>query len=327
MKKPSIKDVANEAGVSATTVSRYLNNRGYISEYTKERIVKAMKVLRYYPNEVARSLFTNQSNFIGIIFPTTNNPFFGELIFHIEDELYKRGKRVLLCNSINEIEVEKDFLNMLRSKIVDGIIVGSHNEVIADYQIPDLPIVAVDKQAGHDIPNISCDNYAGGMLAVEELVNKKCEHIIFLSGAEEHSKDMNLRECAYIEKMKSLGKEVLIEQIPFSNSLDEKREKLHAIFEKHSKIDGVIAGDDMMAAVVLTVVKAKGMRIPEDVKLVGFDGAKTTLSLLPELTTIQQPIAEIAKQAVELLMLEIESGKRIPKEVRLPVKLIKGITT
>lgn len=327
MKKPSIKDVANEAGVSATTVSRYLNNRGYISEYTKEKIVQAMEKLRYYPNEVARSLFTNQSNLIGVIFPTTNNPFFGELIFHIEDELYKKGKRVLLCNSINEIEVEKDFLDMLRSKIVDGIIVGSHNEVIADYQIPDLPIVAVDKQAGHDIPNISCDNYAGGMLAVEELVNKKCEHIIYLSGAEEHSKEMNPREIAYKEKMKSLNREVMIEIIPFSNSIDEKREKLHAIFEKYSKIDGIIAGDDMMAAVVLNVVKAKGMRIPEEVKLVGFDGAKTTLSLLPELTTIQQPIAEIAKQAVELLMLEIESGKRIPQEVRLPVKLIQGKTT
>ena len=327
MKKPSIKDVANKAGVSATTVSRYLNNRGYISEYTKEKIVQAMEKLRYYPNEVARSLFTNQSNLIGVIFPTTNNPFFGELIFHIEDELYKKGKRVLLCNSINEIEVEKDFLDMLRSKIVDGIIVGSHNEVIADYQIPDLPIVAVDKQAGHDIPNISCDNYAGGMLAVEELVNKKCEHIIYLSGAEEHSKEMNPRETAYIEKMKSLNREVMIEIIPFSNSIDEKREKSHAIFEKYSKIDGIIAGDDMMAAVVLNVVKAKGMRIPEEVKLVGFDGAKTTLSLLPELTTIQQPIAEIAKQAVELLMLEIESGKRIPQEVRLPVKLIQGKTT
>lgn len=75
MKKPSIKDVANEAGVSATTVSRYLNNRGYISEYTKEKILEAMKTMRYYPNEVARSLYTNQSNLIGIIFPTTNNPF------------------------------------------------------------------------------------------------------------------------------------------------------------------------------------------------------------------------------------------------------------
>lgn len=327
MKKPSIKDVANEAGVSATTVSRYLNNRGYISEYTKEKILEAMKHLRYYPNEVARSLYTNQSNLIGMIFPTTNNPFFGELIFHIEDELYKKGKKVLLCNSNNEIEVEKDFLNMLRSQIVDGIIVGSHNEVIADYQIPHLPIVAIDKQAGHDIPNISCDNYAGGALAVEELVNKKCEHIIYFSGAEEHSQDINLRESAYIKKMTSLEREVLIENIPFSDSTEEKKLKLHDIIENYPKIDGIIAGDDMLAAVVLNVVKSRGLRIPEDVKLIGFDGAKTTLSLLPELTTIQQPIAEIARQAVELLLLEIESGKRIPQEVRLPVKLIPGTTT
>jgi LacI family transcriptional regulator, sucrose operon repressor len=327
MKKPSIKDVATEAGVSVTTVSRCLNNRGYISEQTREKILQAMKKLRYYPNEVARSLFTNERNLIGVIFPTTNNPFFGELIFHIENELYKKGKKVLLCTSINEVELERDFLNMLRSKIVDGIIVGSHNELIADYQIPDLPIVAVDKEAGHDIPNVSCDNYAGGILAVEELIDAKCEFIIYISGAEEHAEVPNLREVAYSEKMESLGMEFILEKVPFSSSIEDKREKLHAIFEKYTEVDGVVAGDDMLAAAILNVVKARGKRVPEDIKLIGFDGAKTTLSMLPELSTIQQPISEIAKQSVTILMNEIESGKRIAQEVKLPVKLIRRETT
>lgn len=327
MKKTSIKDVAVEAGVSVTTVSRYLNNRGYISEKTKEKIIRAMEKLRYYPNEVARSLFTNERNLIGLILPTTNNPFFGELIFHIENELHKKGKRVLLSNSINEIEVERVFLNMLRSKIFDGLIIGSHNEVIAEYQIPDLPIVAIDKRAGEDIPNVSCDNYAGGLLAVEKLIHEKCQCIIYVSGAEEHVKDENLREKAYIDKMKALGRIVLVERIPFSDSMNLKRMKIEEILEKYPSIDGVLVGDDMLAAIVLSVARERGIQIPEKLKIIGFDGAKTTLSLLPELTTIQQPIKEIAIQAVELLMLEIQSGKRIPKEIKLPVKLIEGTTT
>lgn len=327
MKKTSIKDVAFEAGVSVTTVSRYLNNRGYISEKTKEKIIRAMEKLRYYPNEVARSLFTNERNLIGLILPTTNNPFFGELIFHIENELHKKGKRVLLSNSINEVEVERFFLNMLRSKIFDGLIIGSHNEVIAEYQIPDLPIVAIDKRAGEDIPNVSCDNYAGGLLAVEKLILKNCQCIIYVSGAEEHAIDENLREKAYIDKMKELGRTVLAERIPFSDPMHVKRMKVEGILEKYPAMDGVLVGDDMLAAIVLNVARERGIRIPEKLKIIGFDGAKTTLSLLPELTTIQQPIQEIAKQAVELLMLEIQSGKRIPQEIKLPVKLIEGKTT
>lgn len=327
MKKKSIKDVAEKAGVSPTTVSRYINNRGYISEQTKSNILKAMKALRYYPNELARSLYTSQTNLIGLIFPTTNNPFFGELIFYIEEALYKRGKKALLCNSMNELDVEKDYLNMLRSNQVDGIIVGSHNQLIADYQFPNLPIVAVDKEAGQDIPNISCENYSGGKIAVQELLRKGCKNILYLSGADKKKPDLNYREQAYIDEMKKFKKSPLIVEAPFSDSVNEKVKKIESLFYTNKNIDGIIAGDDILASMVINAANKCNIKIPEELKVIGFDGGATTLSFLPNLTTIQQPIKDIAYKAVELLIEEIESGKRIPEKVMLPVKLVQGETT
>lgn len=327
MKKPSIKDVAKQADVSPTTVSRYLNNRGYISEHTKNKILKAMKDIHYYPNEVARSLYTNQTNLIGLIFPTTNNPFFSELIYYLEKALYKNGKRILLSNSMNEIEVEKDYLNMLRSNKVDGIIVGSHNERLVDYQIPNLPIVAIDKDPGPDIPNIRSDNYAGGKIAVDELINKGCKKILYLSGAEKGKPEMDLRKEAYINQMKKINKQPIIVNTSFSDSTDKKIQTIESIFKWYNDIDGIIAGDDMLAALVINTTEKLNKKIPEELKVIGFDGSRMTLSFLPHLTTIQQPIKKIANKAVEVLLREIESGQRIPNEIIYPVKLISGETT
>ncbi len=125
--KPKIEDVAKLAGVSPTTVSRVLNNRGYISEKTKTKVEAAMQELNYFPNDVARSLFNKRSHLIGLILPTTANPFFGELTFHIENYCAANGYKVLLCNSLNQVDKEERYLEMLLRNQVDGIIVGTHN--------------------------------------------------------------------------------------------------------------------------------------------------------------------------------------------------------
>ena len=119
MKKATIHDVAKKAGVSVTTVSRVLNNRGYISDEMKEKVMTAIKELNYIPNEIARSFFTNKTNFVGLIVPTTSNPFFGELTFHIEKKLSTKGYKLFICNSINDVETERVYLRLLQEKRVD----------------------------------------------------------------------------------------------------------------------------------------------------------------------------------------------------------------
>jgi LacI family sucrose operon transcriptional repressor len=118
--KPKIQDVARLAGVSTTTVSRVLNNRGYISEETREKVNKAMKELNYFPNDVARSLFNKRTNLIGVILPTVSNPFFGELTFYIENICNSLGYKILLCNSLDNIDNEEKYLEMLMRNQVDG---------------------------------------------------------------------------------------------------------------------------------------------------------------------------------------------------------------
>jgi LacI family transcriptional regulator, sucrose operon repressor len=326
LKKPSIKDVAKKAGVSPTTVSRYLNNRGYISEKTRNAISQAMKEINYYPNEVARSLYTNKTNLVGLIFPTTNNPFFGELIYYIEEALYQRNMKALVCNSINNVEVEKDYINMLHANRVDGIIIGSHNMLLEDYKTPNLPIVAVDKPVDYDIPNVSCDNYGGTVMAVNELLKKGCKKIVFISGKRLESSYEDDREKAYIDVMEKLQRKPKILEVPFSDSPAEKERKVRKLLITNRDIDGICTSDDMLAATVIRISMELGIRIPEDLKVIGFDGTETVLSFMPFLTTIKQPIKEIAYKAVDILIHEIEHKERKAMEINFPVTLIKGKT-
>ena len=145
MAKITINDVAKHAGVSITTVSRVLNNRGYISDATREKVQSSINELGFIPNELARSFFTCSSNLIGLIIPTTANPFFGELTFYIEKQLSKEGYKLFICNSINENENEKEYLRMLQENRVDGIIVGSHNLNIEEYDKLPLKAVSVER--------------------------------------------------------------------------------------------------------------------------------------------------------------------------------------
>ena len=136
-----LTDVAAKAGCSVTTVSRVINNYGYISQKTRKKVHEAMKELNYQPNSVARSLQGKKTKLIGLIFPDVSNPFFGELVSKIEDQLFKHGYKTILCNAGNDKEKERTYLQMLMANQVDGIIAGAHNLGIEEYQRTGLPIV------------------------------------------------------------------------------------------------------------------------------------------------------------------------------------------
>lgn len=325
--KPKISDVAKLAGVSKTTVSRVLNNRGYISEETKENVHKAMRELNYFPNEVARSLFNKRSNLIGIILPTTGNPFFGELTFHLENICASYGYKVLLCNSLNRIDKEEKYLEMLLRNQVDGIIVGTHNEGIIDYEKQHLAAVAIDRILSENIPVVSSDNYEGGRIATELLVNKGCQSIIHINGPKEFESPAMLRRKAYEDVMEQNGKIPVTYEVPEVFDQRIQSEVISRIFSESPTVDGVFASNDLFAATFISEAKKRGIEVPGDVKVVGYDGTETVQSLLPELTTIQQPISLIAKTAIEILLKEIEGDfEDIPLRHCLPVKLLEGST-
>ena len=274
--KPGIKDVAKVAGVSPTTVSRVLNNRGYISEETRKKVYDAMEEINYYPNEIARALLNNRTYFVGVIVPTVTSPFHGEVVEQIEYYLSQKNYKMLLCNSKNQMDTEKAYIDMLRRNQVDGMIVGTHNAVVETYSKLKMP--------------------------------------------------GNNRSQAYIQEMEKVGLPQMILEVPFIMENVEKQKLIYDMLNAHPEIDGIFAGDDSLAVIALHVARQKGINIPKDLKIIGVDGTKQILGFVPELTTIQQPVKQIAKVAVDKLIDLIE-GKTAESCMDLPVKLLEGQTT
>ena len=322
--KVKLEDVAKVAGVSPTTVSRVLNNRGYISEQTKKKVEDAIEELDYYPNDVARSLFKKRTNFIGLILPTVSNPFFGELALYIENICSSLGFKIILCNSNGQLEKEKAYATMLIRHQVDGVIVCSYNRGIDTYKYPKLPIVAIDHYLAPTIPVVGSDNYAGGKLAVQHLIDRGCKSIIHINGPLELETPAQFRRKAY----EDLVENPITYEITKALDHEESIEIMRSIFAEYPETDGIFASDDMIAASCLRIAKELGIHVPNELKVVGYDGTTTVMHLLPQLTTIRQPIEEIAKTAVKKLMDMIDNSELSgPYETTLPVQLLINETT
>ncbi|MGW9529911.1 LacI family DNA-binding transcriptional regulator [Paenibacillus terrae] len=326
--KPKIEDVAKRAGVSPTTVSRVMNNRGYISEKTRSLVYNAMEELNYVPNEMARSLLSKQSNIIGLIFPTVSNPFYAELIFHIELACEELGYKVFLCNSLKSAEKEANYLSMLLRNQVDGIIVGSHNRGVFERVNSSFPIVSMDQYISEEAVVVSSDNYLGGKLATEHLIHKGCQKIIHINGPYMLQTDTHLRLEAYQKTMENHGLESIFYEVPRSFDQELYKQIIHQIFSEHPDVDGIFASDDILAANVYFEALKTGRRVPETLKVVGYDGTETAQVFMPQLTTIRQPIQLMARQAVEILNKQInEQDYTGDLNPLLPVHLILGQTT
>lgn len=156
-----LKDVAQLAGVSVTTVSRVINNYGSLSQKTIDKVHAAMRELNYQPNALARAMQGKPSKFVGLIFPNLINPFFAELANELEYELFKKGYKTIIASSAQNPEIEHEYLNMLMANQVDGIISGSHNLGIEEYHQLTAPIVSFDRYLADNIPIIAADSYHG----------------------------------------------------------------------------------------------------------------------------------------------------------------------
>lgn len=320
MSQTTIKDVAKRAGVSVTSVSRVLNDRGYISVQLREKVMQAIDDLNYTPNEIARSFFKNETKAVALIIPTNLNPFFSELTFYVEKELASLGYHLYVCNSLNDPNKEKEYLKMLNEQKVDGIIVGSHNMDIKEYDMISGNIVSIERKINDRIPMILSDNYLGGKLATKKLIKNSRQSIICITGDQEEGTPANNRVVAYSEIIKKNNLKEHIYRIPFTDTREVKIEKIRQIFENDITFDGVFAGDDITARYVIQVAESLGIRVPEDLYVVGFDGTSLMRNLFPELVTVIQPLEQMAIKAVETL-LDMIKGKKVEAEYRFKVDL------
>lgn len=317
-----LQDVANLANVSPTTVSRVINKRGYISSRTRRKVCKAMKQLNYEPNTIARSLTGKNTDLIGLIFYNTSNPFFGELVSDLERKLFLRGYRTILCNSANSPEKEKKYLDMLSANKVDGIITGTHNLNITEYDKIQAPIVSFDRNLSYSIPIVSSDNFMGGYKATNYLIKAGCTKIHLFTSSKHSSNPTDDRVKGYLEALKSRNLQPHVHELGFGTN-PEKKEHLIKEILKSQQIDGVFCTDDLTAIMTYNIANQVGIKVPKQLNIVGYDGTKFVQSYFPWLPTIKQPLDEISNCLVDLLIKRIHHEK-IEKNthIALPISLI-----
>jgi LacI family sucrose operon transcriptional repressor len=322
----TIKDVAKLAGVSVTTVSRVFNNRGYLSQNVKQKVSLAMEKLDYHPNDLARSLHNQKSFILGLIVPSVSHPFFGELTRYVEGFAYQYGCKVLICNSLQEAEKEQEYITMLRRSQVDGIIMGSHNLDAGAYLGTNLRVISLDRELDPAIPYVCCDNYQGGELAAKHLIERGCKNLLHFSGNLSIPMFSNLRTEAFIDTCEKEGVDFLCFELPDTSIIQFNEDSyIKEILKKNPRCDGVFCTSDMTAASVLNSAAALGRKIPEELKIIGFDGTILSAFTNPRLTTIGQPIEAICRYAVKYLI-RMGDGEMVPTKTVLPVRLIEGGT-
>lgn len=323
----TIVDVAKLAGVTPTTVSRVINNRGYISEKTKNKVHEAMEQLGYQPNEIARSLTKQKSNTIGIIVPHISHPYFAKLISNLENEAAKKDYKIILCNSKEKAEKEKQYLDMCKSNRVAGIILCSGNVESNKINTGDIPVVLLERNFEEGKLGIQCDNYQGGKLATEHLIECGCKKVLHFSGVIDEEMPADNREKAFIDTCIKNSVKYYIKKFDINtyNQMDYY-EAIKDTITEIKEIDGIFASSDLIAAQVIQVCNELNIRIPQDIKLVGFDDVEISKLTTPTITTIHQPIKEMAKLAVELIDAKY-TNVEIDKQIIVPIGLVARNST
>ncbi|CAI6084320.1 HTH-type transcriptional regulator DegA [Paenibacillus sp. JJ-100] len=324
----TIHDVALKAGVSVTTVSRVLNNRGYISQKTRDKVYQTMNELNYRPNEIARSLLRKQSNLIGLIIPDVSHPFFGELASYIEYYAYKNGFKIMLCNSHMDPSKEREYVEMLKGNRVDGIIMGSHTLEVDEYVNLHSPIVTFDRQIGEDIPYISSDNYQGGVMAAELLLSKGRRHIAHICGNLGLNMLSNRRTTGFVDTLEAHGVKPIIIYETDLNVFDQQQytELMDKLLTQYPQLDGLFVTSDLMAVHALKKTISSRYRVPEDIAIIGYDDSRAASYTVPGITTIRQPIEDMAKLAIDLIRCQI-AEEQVKMENIFPVTLVERETT
>lgn len=314
-----LTDVAKLAGVSPTTVSRVINKKGYLSEKTIQKVNDAMRELGYKPNNLARSLQGKSAKLIGLIFPNIRHVFYAELIDKLEHELFKKGYKTIICNSEHDSEKEREYIEMLEANQVDGIISGSHNLGIEDYNRVTAPIISFDRNLSPDIPVVSSDNYGGGVLAAQTLVKTGAKDIIMITGNDNSNSPTGLRHAGFA----SILPDAPIINVSSDFSPVRKEMEIKNILTQQ-KPDAIFASDDLTAILIINIANELGISVPDQLKVIGYDGTYFIENYYPQLTTVKQPLEEIAFLCVELLLQKIEGKKVATTGYFLPINLLPG---
>jgi LacI family transcriptional regulator, galactose operon repressor len=322
----TIREVAESAGVSYATVSHVINNTRLVSQETRARVLAAMDALNYRPNALARSLRQGRTNTLGLVLPDSANPFFAEISRSIEDEAFKKGYSVFLCNTELDTERELFYVDVLSNKQVDGIIfvaAGDQADSLDFLVRRNMPVVMIDR----DVPNVEVDavltdNKLGGYLATRHLLELGHRRIACIAGPSSITPSAE-RIIGYRKALEEAGisyEESLI--IRGDYHAQSGMEITHSILSMDPRPTAIFCLNDLMALGALRAAAEAGCSVPQDLAVVGYDDLELAHFTNPPLTTIAQPKKEVGAQAISLLVDRISRKSRPPSRLVLPPELI-----
>ena len=320
---PTMKDVAREAGVSLGTVSKVINHKPVGDEYVR-KVKAAIQKLDYHVNTYAQGLKASKTDTVALLIPTSIHTFYSYIISYVNKALLKRGYRMLLCCSDYDPKLEQEYINMAQQNKVDGIIALSYNP--APVIDPELPFVSIDRTINEHIPVVSSDNYAGGALAAQKLKEFGCTKAAFLREGSSLDNEPNKRRAGFeygAQKYHLDYDLCLLED-------GHPKDAFYHFLKNHYHngrldYDGLFCVTDTLAFKIGNILKEMNIRVPEDVQIIGFDGAQHFGDRGYVCSTIVQPVEDIAEMAVELLLQDQTRMK--PQLVCLPVHFAEGGTT
>lgn len=315
----TIYDVAKYAKVSVATVSRYLNNQGYVGAESRAKVERAIEALNYSPNAVARSLYKKQSKSIGFIIPDITNPFFPQLFRAVEKTLIDQGYSAVLFNSDDQLDRVSDFIETLKTGYAAGLIIVSDKIKEEHLAKLSMPIVAIDRIISDKIPSVTVNNYMNAREAVRYLVQQGCSKIAHVKGPDGvYTSEERLR--GYLDETSAQGLQQIITSGEYE--LTTSFQAIINLLAEHPEIDGIFAGNDIMAVGIIKALAKLEINIPDQIKVIGFDGIEWGTTITPELTTMEQPIEQIGIKSGELLLHIIEGNTEIPQHFSFDAKLI-----
>ncbi|MBY5946594.1 LacI family DNA-binding transcriptional regulator [Photobacterium rosenbergii] len=322
----TINDVAKYAGVSRGTVSNVINNVK-VRENSRIKVEQAIKELGYVPNEFARGLKSQRNSTVVLILPTIWNPFFSELTHYIQLELKQHDLKLLLCNSQDDYRVELEYLSMAKQNKVEGIISISYSD-IDPYLESNIPMVSIERFYSDSIPRISSDNFHGGYLAAKELVSRGCQSLLLVGKSSKKNISVDKRQRGFVAYCEEHG--IQYELFYRREQIEDFETVVHEFFaDKGSKppqFDGIFAVTDRYAQYCIDGLAKQNIACPDDIQIIGFDGAKSYRNETLRISTIRQPVDRLAKAAVSSL-LGLINDETIDMEQVFPVEFTPALTT
>ena len=332
--KNSIKDIAIAAGTSVSSVSRVLNNSGYVSKPVRERVEAAVRDLNYTPSKDARMLRGAQSRLVGLMLPAVDVPFFGILAQAIEQALFQMGYQTFICCTSENMDHESRYVSMLLSQRVDGVIVASafgDSRHFSEFSRAGVPVVAIDRALdGVAMHTVMADHAEGGRIMVRHL-HGLGHRTIAIVGAPSHSQSIQLRLGAIEHELATLGLRPAVVTLDDAHTFGSAYDRARAIISNRPDVTAIMGLTDVAAIASIHAVQDSGKAIPGDISVIGFDDLPEAAYVFPRLTTVSQPIREVGEHAAQFMERAIQSrrtGDEAQASVeRLSVRLIEREST